>query len=60
MSASLVGSEMCIRDSGYRDPELFGNLAAGFPAVGDLAAAGEFPRWPKPCLLYTSDAADDM
>eukprot|EP00969_Alexandrium_andersonii_P053872 2370182-Alexandrium_andersonii.AAC.1 len=60
MSASLVGSEMCIRDrlvitircSARSDAE---------PPRRDL------PRWPcsgpaqfKFCLLYTSDAADDM
>eukprot|EP00969_Alexandrium_andersonii_P071522 3157046-Alexandrium_andersonii.AAC.1 len=61
MSASLVGSEMCIRDSCMIEKErdqyfkaalaprsLFsGSTVAG--AVGDA-----------PCLLYTSDAADDM
>eukprot|EP00969_Alexandrium_andersonii_P078303 3452852-Alexandrium_andersonii.AAC.1 len=60
MSASLVGSEMCIRDSPWR-------AGAGVGA--------EAPRRPLPvrgplvdlsgsrggtCLLYTSDAADDM
>eukprot|EP00969_Alexandrium_andersonii_P104331 4604284-Alexandrium_andersonii.AAC.1 len=61
MSASLVGSEMCIRDSCKRCQ----------------AAAGAFARSPTApkkscgrvktavsrclcCLLYTSDAADDM
>eukprot|EP00969_Alexandrium_andersonii_P337754 14927574-Alexandrium_andersonii.AAC.1 len=60
MSASLVGSEMCIRDRS---------------AVGLVAHANRkrrlqlppphLPLWPVstlalPCLLYTSDAADDM
>eukprot|EP00969_Alexandrium_andersonii_P067834 2992444-Alexandrium_andersonii.AAC.1 len=61
MSASLVGSEMCIRDSAH-------------PATARLRAPPQ-PReapptgrkvpsraWARPsrCLLYTSDAADDM
>eukprot|EP00969_Alexandrium_andersonii_P242379 10704773-Alexandrium_andersonii.AAC.1 len=60
MSASLVGSEMCIRDS-LPDPlrkrrgcALAGVLRAESQpesVVGDAKA---------PCLLYTSDAADDM
>eukprot|EP00969_Alexandrium_andersonii_P216618 9567939-Alexandrium_andersonii.AAC.1 len=61
MSASLVGSEMCIRDSG---PSGGGGRrrGRGRPAV---AGATECPRAaacrrPCCCLLYTSDAADDM
>eukprot|EP00969_Alexandrium_andersonii_P054637 2405847-Alexandrium_andersonii.AAC.1 len=61
MSASLVGSEMCIRDS----------LPGGPPSLGPRAAPwGGYrrPRTSPPrkrlrrrtCLLYTSDAADDM
>eukprot|EP00969_Alexandrium_andersonii_P286386 12660225-Alexandrium_andersonii.AAC.1 len=61
MSASLVGSEMCIRDrylawaafAGRRLPRFLACLRArlcALPADGSLA----------PCLLYTSDAADDM
>eukprot|EP00975_Prorocentrum_lima_P021661 4563566-Prorocentrum_lima.AAC.1 len=61
MTSSLVGSEMCIRDSGW-------------VGVGRLVAGG-FGGWPEArvpsklryrfwhrnhCLLYTSDAADDM
>eukprot|EP00975_Prorocentrum_lima_P040277 8458497-Prorocentrum_lima.AAC.1 len=60
MTSSLVGSEMCIRDS------------AGF-AVGARTTCFVLPlRFRNPaglllrlalqrtCLLYTSDAADDM
>eukprot|EP00969_Alexandrium_andersonii_P293270 12962457-Alexandrium_andersonii.AAC.1 len=61
MSASLVGSEMCIRDS-QSSSGLFGAVRC---ACGLLGALGETP--PKAlhelsgaCLLYTSDAADDM
>eukprot|EP00969_Alexandrium_andersonii_P220723 9748182-Alexandrium_andersonii.AAC.1 len=60
MSASLVGSEMCIRDSisprppsrprvvPWRTPFLL------VPEMRAVAAAL------SACLLYTSDAADDM
>eukprot|EP00969_Alexandrium_andersonii_P287120 12692504-Alexandrium_andersonii.AAC.1 len=60
MSASLVGSEMCIRDRPTAAPA----------SLGPLGAAGVYRRAPggpaeqaapaEPCLLYTSDAADDM
>eukprot|EP00969_Alexandrium_andersonii_P174248 7704156-Alexandrium_andersonii.AAC.1 len=60
MSASLVGSEMCIRDRGW---------SALRRALDQHRAAARgqepLPR-AKPqqkrcaCLLYTSDAADDM
>eukprot|EP00969_Alexandrium_andersonii_P210828 9311814-Alexandrium_andersonii.AAC.1 len=61
MSASLVGSEMCIRDR-FGDPPTHLHC----PALGAMRGA------PRPqgsgrqfavlggCLLYTSDAADDM
>eukprot|EP00969_Alexandrium_andersonii_P324270 14328288-Alexandrium_andersonii.AAC.1 len=60
MSASLVGSEMCIRDStgrgrcvpaGAQKPGSAAN--PGQPGVGSSVRA-------RLCLLYTSDAADDM
>eukprot|EP00969_Alexandrium_andersonii_P043773 1919591-Alexandrium_andersonii.AAC.1 len=60
MSASLVGSEMCIRDRWW-------------PRQPSARRRFRGPRWPRPlaeirhpltfpgdCLLYTSDAADDM
>eukprot|EP00969_Alexandrium_andersonii_P305719 13513999-Alexandrium_andersonii.AAC.1 len=58
MSASLVGSEMCIRDrpprrQGVRHANVQTDPIFGLaPPLG----AGEV----DPCLLYTSDAADDM
>eukprot|EP00969_Alexandrium_andersonii_P295596 13066382-Alexandrium_andersonii.AAC.1 len=61
MSASLVGSEMCIRDSlrcerphrgSYRPP---GPCRKAPPVL-----RGRFLRVTGICLLYTSDAADDM
>eukprot|EP00969_Alexandrium_andersonii_P013230 577036-Alexandrium_andersonii.AAC.1 len=60
MSASLVGSEMCIRDRPGR---------VGTPASSSSASVGRSPprrrssgrpARPMNCLLYTSDAADDM
>eukprot|EP00969_Alexandrium_andersonii_P167843 7420623-Alexandrium_andersonii.AAC.1 len=61
MSASLVGSEMCIRDSfssvRHRLREALVMLDRGKRSLqtgvpGSLAC--------RTCLLYTSDAADDM
>eukprot|EP00969_Alexandrium_andersonii_P282558 12491406-Alexandrium_andersonii.AAC.1 len=60
MSASLVGSEMCIRDS----PSDLGIALAGvfLKADGRKACppARSLLTAPTACLLYTSDAADDM
>eukprot|EP00969_Alexandrium_andersonii_P308773 13646461-Alexandrium_andersonii.AAC.1 len=60
MSASLVGSEMCIRDRAHAA------LSARFQrfkhALGSFLpslSGGDYGP-PDPCLLYTSDAADDM
>eukprot|EP00969_Alexandrium_andersonii_P011191 486212-Alexandrium_andersonii.AAC.1 len=61
MSASLVGSEMCIRDSAAP-------TAATRVEVPGVSALGDSTEWAFPapkanvrtCLLYTSDAADDM
>eukprot|EP00975_Prorocentrum_lima_P055082 11547809-Prorocentrum_lima.AAC.1 len=61
MTSSLVGSEMCIRDSLFRGPagcaraprwcrSVVGDVLCGFLVDGGFFA----------CLLYTSDAADDM
>eukprot|EP00969_Alexandrium_andersonii_P199163 8794577-Alexandrium_andersonii.AAC.1 len=60
MSASLVGSEMCIRDrcrSRSRRPR---PRASRPPRP--RASSHPWPCGPRlwPCLLYTSDAADDM
>eukprot|EP00975_Prorocentrum_lima_P055023 11536717-Prorocentrum_lima.AAC.1 len=61
MTSSLVGSEMCIRDS-----LLPSSHVLRLPVVekGEVESPGT--RCPmvlvrgKSCLLYTSDAADDM
>eukprot|EP00969_Alexandrium_andersonii_P003217 138225-Alexandrium_andersonii.AAC.1 len=60
MSASLVGSEMCIRDrvinqlflgSAFREGSDLQKYDPNFPSANHRLSA---------CLLYTSDAADDM
>eukprot|EP00975_Prorocentrum_lima_P058811 12333630-Prorocentrum_lima.AAC.1 len=60
MTSSLVGSEMCIRDRpwGLR----LGARAQGVlrPPLPELEPARCRVRRVKGCLLYTSDAADDM
>eukprot|EP00969_Alexandrium_andersonii_P340878 15066918-Alexandrium_andersonii.AAC.1 len=60
MSASLVGSEMCIRDRGGPVPvELRGRKLLQSNAPPPRRKAQHLPGL-KACLLYTSDAADDM
>eukprot|EP00969_Alexandrium_andersonii_P054762 2412299-Alexandrium_andersonii.AAC.1 len=60
MSASLVGSEMCIRDS-WRPLR---NAGSGSPrsmsGVGKPTGLVPSSLQVRTCLLYTSDAADDM
>eukprot|EP00975_Prorocentrum_lima_P059366 12446611-Prorocentrum_lima.AAC.1 len=60
MTSSLVGSEMCIRDS-YTQAAA-GKGASGGVLHGGSAAGpeGGVGARPTTCLLYTSDAADDM
>eukprot|EP00969_Alexandrium_andersonii_P220159 9723541-Alexandrium_andersonii.AAC.1 len=61
MSASLVGSEMCIRDSlerrstGISSPR---DIRGHAPVL--VSPAVEMATLARDCLLYTSDAADDM
>eukprot|EP00969_Alexandrium_andersonii_P171739 7591576-Alexandrium_andersonii.AAC.1 len=60
MSASLVGSEMCIRDSRRPIPRWPGR----YKPQSKRRPLTPPPTMPRPlpprCLLYTSDAADDM
>eukprot|EP00969_Alexandrium_andersonii_P001294 57105-Alexandrium_andersonii.AAC.1 len=60
MSASLVGSEMCIRDSSLTHRSQLA-LPPSQPAwnTHSLKPPARV-RWCHCCLLYTSDAADDM
>eukprot|EP00975_Prorocentrum_lima_P008853 1886557-Prorocentrum_lima.AAC.1 len=61
MTSSLVGSEMCIRDRRF--------ILVGKPVRRVLPLCYIEHHWsliskgvrlPRSCLLYTSDAADDM
>eukprot|EP00969_Alexandrium_andersonii_P280839 12416752-Alexandrium_andersonii.AAC.1 len=60
MSASLVGSEMCIRDRGG------GGAYSGWCRTSSCMEYMNLPphahgaEASDSCLLYTSDAADDM
>eukprot|EP00969_Alexandrium_andersonii_P250942 11090859-Alexandrium_andersonii.AAC.1 len=61
MSASLVGSEMCIRDRSTRaaswtHAQIIGMLACRSSCACPYPCAALHAD----CLLYTSDAADDM
>eukprot|EP00969_Alexandrium_andersonii_P117270 5187425-Alexandrium_andersonii.AAC.1 len=60
MSASLVGSEMCIRDrlSPLRATRVMTSPRLQGTSGGHDRDCGL--RGVRPCLLYTSDAADDM
>eukprot|EP00969_Alexandrium_andersonii_P123295 5448656-Alexandrium_andersonii.AAC.1 len=60
MSASLVGSEMCIRDRGAAGRRLLRLSPAPKARRGSHRTAADEPTGKKYCLLYTSDAADDM
>eukprot|EP00969_Alexandrium_andersonii_P013930 607572-Alexandrium_andersonii.AAC.1 len=61
MSASLVGSEMCIRDRFWTAPN--GQQRKETIAIKCFkqlqATSSNFTLF-QACLLYTSDAADDM
>eukprot|EP00969_Alexandrium_andersonii_P251053 11096068-Alexandrium_andersonii.AAC.1 len=60
MSASLVGSEMCIRDrprTHMCGSEAQRGIAGRARGRAGSSRAGHSRRG---CLLYTSDAADDM
>eukprot|EP00969_Alexandrium_andersonii_P073709 3250526-Alexandrium_andersonii.AAC.1 len=61
MSASLVGSEMCIRDR-CQAPPVFRPWSQDHFALGPCRERARFGagRRGRCCLLYTSDAADDM
>eukprot|EP00969_Alexandrium_andersonii_P267769 11832975-Alexandrium_andersonii.AAC.1 len=60
MSASLVGSEMCIRDRALEGPRgrPRQGLSRACAVTGELLV--EVIDELRLCLLYTSDAADDM
>eukprot|EP00969_Alexandrium_andersonii_P137254 6070741-Alexandrium_andersonii.AAC.1 len=61
MSASLVGSEMCIRDSrASASARSAGRGLCWQPPWHSAWRSGARAGRPGSCLLYTSDAADDM
>eukprot|EP00969_Alexandrium_andersonii_P081594 3596705-Alexandrium_andersonii.AAC.1 len=61
MSASLVGSEMCIRDSPPAPASTRQHPPAPASTGNSVAPKGSTTMVQyAPCLLYTSDAADDM
>eukprot|EP00969_Alexandrium_andersonii_P014771 645484-Alexandrium_andersonii.AAC.1 len=60
MSASLVGSEMCIRDSASGAPRKRLRSPSAAPPQSLRRASAEPLQSLRSCLLYTSDAADDM
>eukprot|EP00969_Alexandrium_andersonii_P027776 1212228-Alexandrium_andersonii.AAC.1 len=60
MSASLVGSEMCIRDSATRNPSNTTARSEITPEAAGPVCVPDAPDAAGSCLLYTSDAADDM
>eukprot|EP00975_Prorocentrum_lima_P015380 3256981-Prorocentrum_lima.AAC.1 len=61
MTSSLVGSEMCIRDSWNSPllPALAFSVSAQGGGMDDLGVLSRRAEY-RACLLYTSDAADDM
>eukprot|EP00969_Alexandrium_andersonii_P040791 1788443-Alexandrium_andersonii.AAC.1 len=61
MSASLVGSEMCIRDrAGTLWCHMNGRSSRTGARPKTTVAHGDCHERSGCCLLYTSDAADDM
>eukprot|EP00975_Prorocentrum_lima_P060321 12651606-Prorocentrum_lima.AAC.1 len=60
MTSSLVGSEMCIRDSTDPAGAVKEQLLATHKAPKREVLPPLQNAEPQPCLLYTSDAADDM
>eukprot|EP00975_Prorocentrum_lima_P015667 3321527-Prorocentrum_lima.AAC.1 len=60
MTSSLVGSEMCIRDR-HRTHYSITKKRTDSAQPSTSKRAPENHSFPTtPCLLYTSDAADDM
>eukprot|EP00969_Alexandrium_andersonii_P275017 12154999-Alexandrium_andersonii.AAC.1 len=60
MSASLVGSEMCIRDSRSTTLRFLPLRVNPELRPGTRGVARKQKAYSSSCLLYTSDAADDM
>eukprot|EP00975_Prorocentrum_lima_P036033 7581026-Prorocentrum_lima.AAC.1 len=61
MTSSLVGSEMCIRDRPMDCRRLVTSaIILCSHSSTSVPSAAERVGWCSSCLLYTSDAADDM
>eukprot|EP00975_Prorocentrum_lima_P004771 1039213-Prorocentrum_lima.AAC.1 len=60
MTSSLVGSEMCIRDRCKARSRLGSTMADRIAVRKELYLALCDEVLAMDCLLYTSDAADDM
>eukprot|EP00975_Prorocentrum_lima_P034068 7157863-Prorocentrum_lima.AAC.1 len=60
MTSSLVGSEMCIRDRPFAAGEQVVAASRNWEQLRPLPPPLLSPGHVLPCLLYTSDAADDM
>eukprot|EP00969_Alexandrium_andersonii_P258239 11417609-Alexandrium_andersonii.AAC.1 len=60
MSASLVGSEMCIRDRYSNVGRVAASRVAASRCEACPQASALCSAHQMACLLYTSDAADDM
>eukprot|EP00975_Prorocentrum_lima_P003225 712145-Prorocentrum_lima.AAC.1 len=60
MTSSLVGSEMCIRDRGKSTSRSQLYQEKRIEELGEVSCEGSLSSVIRTCLLYTSDAADDM
>eukprot|EP00975_Prorocentrum_lima_P033006 6929266-Prorocentrum_lima.AAC.1 len=60
MTSSLVGSEMCIRDSPTGAPLVRNPYQPGGLFGMERRRSSKTTQILSTCLLYTSDAADDM
>eukprot|EP00975_Prorocentrum_lima_P057863 12134641-Prorocentrum_lima.AAC.1 len=61
MTSSLVGSEMCIRDSfKEQDQDKIVRVASEYSNYSRRQGKPVEEALARFCLLYTSDAADDM
>eukprot|EP00975_Prorocentrum_lima_P025155 5280906-Prorocentrum_lima.AAC.1 len=60
MTSSLVGSEMCIRDRHWATGKQLCQRPCRCGTRMALVPCSKVDAWRDACLLYTSDAADDM
>eukprot|EP00975_Prorocentrum_lima_P014687 3113959-Prorocentrum_lima.AAC.1 len=60
MTSSLVGSEMCIRDRDQLCQVTLPARRQDQPDQATMSATAPPSVHVRSCLLYTSDAADDM